>query len=299
MNSLFDSNPDENTFIFVMNSKQLKVPFHFENLVRINKNIFNSLIINHKYQVKTTINEDFVFQSFIEFIVYNKTPKISNDNIQDYIKLNQEFQFRPIEDLIQMEIFLKNSNGHFIDLNIIKEASESNKILLEEKVAENLDDYILYHGQELMNQPIETLIRIFTHPKRKMKKHNLACDLIFDHFELTKNSEIFSLLPTLDGDLIDEEELNDIIEKRKKYDNKIPKIDSLSLLSKIDEIKDKHQKIFRSLCFNKINSQKQFEMIQNELYAACNNEDVELIDWLTSEDIEHECGLSFKINQSA
>ena len=198
-----------------------------------------------------------------------------------------------------MEIFLKNSNGHFIDLNIIKEASESNKILLEEKVAENLDDYILYHGQELMNQPIETLIHIFTHPKRKMKKHNLACDLIFDHFELTKNSEIFSLLPTLDGDLIDEEELNDIIEKRKKYDNKIPKIDSLSLLSKIDEIKDKHQKIFRSLCFNKINSQKQFEMIQNELYAACNNEDVELIDWLTSEDIEHECGLSFKINQSA
>lgn len=77
----------------------------------------------------------------------------------------------------------------------------------------------------------------------------------------------------------------------------IPKIDPLNLLSKIDKTNENHKKIFHLLCFNKIKSHEEFKNIEKELFEACENEDIELIEWLTQEEIEDESGLIFKINQ--
>lgn len=169
---------EQNKFTLFMNSKQFKIPFHFDNLVHIDLNIFNSLIVNHHYHVNSITNEK-IFQSFLDFLVNKKEPEITHDNIQDYLQLSQEFQFSALEDLIQMK---KIDDNQPIDVSIIKYSTGKNQSFLEEKVAENLDDYLIYHGEELIKQPIEILLHIFTHPKRKLTKQNLVYDLIYDQF---------------------------------------------------------------------------------------------------------------------
>lgn len=288
---------DQNTFTLFMNSRQFKIPFHFENLVHINIDIFNSLIVSHHYHVQSITDEQ-TFQSFLDFLVNKKEPEITSDNIPDYTQLSHEFQFSALEDLIQMKTIEKDDSNLFIDVNIIKNTTDKTRSFLEEKVAENLDDYLLFHGEELIKQPIEILLRIFTHPKRKLINHNLVYDLIYDYFFFAEKPEIFQIFQTLDGNELVEEKLNEIIKNRSSQGNMLPKIDPLDLLSKIDKTNENHTKIFKLLCFNKIETHEQFKNIETELFEACQNEDIELIEWLTQKEIEDESGMSFKINQT-
>ena len=93
---------DQNQFTLFGNSKQFKIPFHFENLVyiNININIFNSLISNHQYHVNSIINDQ-TFQSFLDFLVNKKEPEITHDNIQDFSQLSQEFNFQLLKILFR------------------------------------------------------------------------------------------------------------------------------------------------------------------------------------------------------
>lgn len=154
----------QNNFILVLNSKEFKIPFLFDNLVHINPIIFKELINNHSYQVTADVSFS-IFESFLNFLVNQKSPNITEDNIEEYSRINNEFQLERLDNLIQM----KKNYHEIIDLNVlICETNMKNKIKLESIISSNLDEYLNKYSINIFRLPIDSLYRIFTNPSRKL-----------------------------------------------------------------------------------------------------------------------------------
>ena len=69
-------------------------PYVIANLRSLNKlkdDLYNTLVLNHQYQVKSIVSED-VFQSFVDYLVNDTIPDIQKDNFHEYVLLNDEFE---------------------------------------------------------------------------------------------------------------------------------------------------------------------------------------------------------------
>lgn len=77
---------EKNTFILTLNSKDIKIPLLFKSITQINPTIYQSLVINHQYQVKSSVDEQ-IFTSFLDFLIYDKDLLISSESIQSNIQL--------------------------------------------------------------------------------------------------------------------------------------------------------------------------------------------------------------------
>ena len=183
------------SFNLILESKIFNIPCLFDNLVHINPKIFYTLINVHSYQVQSTISES-IFQSFIDYLIYNKSLEINDNNIDEFSELNQEFKFVPLADLIEMK---KEFDPLCYNLKKIDQASQHNQDLIEEEIATNLDYYIIHHYEEMFNINIERIICIFNHPKRKLIDHEMTYHFIHDYFANTNKYEAFSLISTLDA----------------------------------------------------------------------------------------------------
>ena len=60
------------------------------------------MINDRSYQVQTTISES-IFQSFIDYLIYNKVLEINDNNVDELSEINQEFKFERLADLIEMK----------------------------------------------------------------------------------------------------------------------------------------------------------------------------------------------------
>lgn len=89
---------DERLFIH-LRSTIFSIPSNFHFLTDINHDIYSKLMTQKKYKIKSNARES-VCQSFIDYWVYNKTPKITILNISEYEDLSQEFEF--MENLVQI-----------------------------------------------------------------------------------------------------------------------------------------------------------------------------------------------------
>lgn len=118
----------------------------------------------------------------------------------------------------------------------------------EINISKNLDLALQTLGADLFNLNINTLYNIFFNPQRELTDHNSAYDLIKVQAQKEKKTQIFILLPSIDGTKLSKENIKDaILNKNKRY-GLIPQIDlyMLNIIEKheeeITEIKNNYAK---------------------------------------------------------
>lgn len=276
------------SFNLILESKIFNIPCLFDNLVHINPKIFYTLINDHSYQVQSTISES-IFQSFIDYLIYNKVLEINDNNVDEFSELNQEFKFEPLDDLIEMK---KEFDPLSYNFKKIDQARQHNQDLIEEEIAINLDYYIHHHYEEMYTINIERIIRIFNHPKRKLIDHEMTYHFLSDYFANTNKYEVFSLISTLDASKLKKSTLLLALSSIKSYKN-FPRLD-------IPDFFNFYEKAFQYLCNeNEIENKQQFDEIKYSLNNACKERDLDLIKWLTRKEIEDkESGFSYKIDNT-
>ena len=132
------------------------------------------------------------------------------------------------------------------ELNLLKSLNKDephDKSSLEANIAKNLDEILINSGDELMSLPIDSLYNIFFHQERKLIDHNRAYRIIKDNSKKQKKSDLFILLPSIDGAKLNLENLRDAILSEDMRDGNIPKINYLEILDLIQNIKKQDERI--------------------------------------------------------
>lgn len=230
----------QNNFHLILNGEFFNIPSNFVRMNDISQNIYISLKKNAQYIIKSNISKE-VMQSIINYLTQNELPNITAQNKIEYYQLSKEFNI--MGNLLYLHQDTVESYLHNID--ILKDQSINDKSQFEEIISNFLDDYLLNCGEELFYTPIQSLYRIFNNENRKLTNQNLCYNLIKQHFDKTKDSTIFSLLPLLDGENLSEENIRDSIESRNKRLGMMPNIEFSYFLQKDDEIKKLKEEIKR------------------------------------------------------
>lgn len=219
------------SYQFLLKQKIFYIPFNFKHSIDISPNILNSIIINshHQYQVESNVSEN-TFQSFVNYLINDLIPDIEIDNINEYNQLSQEFGL--LREIIENK--KKIFGEYLVNLNFLQNKG-TDLSSCEEEIARKLDDYLEKYGKTLMKSPIQSLFNIFNHQHRKLKQHNLAYELIQQHYEETNDSNIFILLKTLDGSKLSKTNLEESISMSELHNNYMPCIDFLYLKTAIEK----------------------------------------------------------------
>ena len=185
---------------FIMDTKSFDVPMRFDLWEAINQDIPQSLFQNHQYKFKSSVSLE-VFQSFITYWKTTVFPEneINENNIYEYDLLNQEIQNESIQQIINNK--KSHLNLKLININIqkLQNSRIEDKSLIEESIAQHLDDYINEHVESLLSLPIHNLFNIFNHRKRRLMQPNFAYHQIIDHYNRSNDSNIFVLLQHQDS----------------------------------------------------------------------------------------------------
>lgn len=235
------------SFKLILNSKVFFIPSNFPRISDISPNIYHSFINECQYVVQSIVSDE-VLQSFIDYLVKNVIPSINSNNKYEYLQLSKEFNvmnnlINSIQDTV--DYYLHN-------IDIFNDHSVKDKSQIENMISLQLDEYIMNCGEQLLFIPIQSLYRIFNNNKRYLTKQNLCYYLIKQHYEKTKNSNIFVLLKCLDSENLNKENIIDSIESRNSRFGMIPNIESSYfssmnekiefLISKIKTIEDENKK---------------------------------------------------------
>ena len=86
-------------FSLTLGSKSFQIPTFFQSINYVNHDIYTSLHLNGKYQVKSNVDES-IFNLFIKYMVHKEIPIITNDNYFQYQKLSEEFDL--MKDLVKL-----------------------------------------------------------------------------------------------------------------------------------------------------------------------------------------------------
>lgn len=195
----------------------------------INSDIQRNLLENGEYTMKSFVNKESV-QLILDYLQNREIPEIDESNKFDLNYLCNEF------GILTNEI-QENINISFLnDVKNLQQPPNSNTPNLIEKVAQNLDQYIIECGDELLKVPIQSLNMIFNLSKR-FTKHNLCYYLILQHSKCFNDKDIFILLPYLDGSQIDPKNLDDAIFNSKSRYGFLPNIE----FNFISEMNDKFE----------------------------------------------------------
>ena len=101
----------EDTLSLIFKSKIFTIPSRFRSLNDVKSDIYESLLANQKYEVKSNVSEE-VFKSFINHWVNRETPDINQNNLFEYELLSEEFdRMRGIIDIFKKQ--QQNQNNNF------------------------------------------------------------------------------------------------------------------------------------------------------------------------------------------
>ena len=81
---------NQGQFKLILNQHNFFIPSNCRSFQSIDQNIYESLIANHQYKVKSNVSME-IFQSFIDYLVNNKKPNIDISNASEFEKLSNEF----------------------------------------------------------------------------------------------------------------------------------------------------------------------------------------------------------------
>lgn len=204
----------------------------------INSDIQRNLLENGEYTMKSFVNKESV-QLILDYLQNREIPEIDESNKFDLNYLCNEF------GILTNEI-QENINISFLnDVKNLQQPPNSNTPNLIEKVAQNLDQYLIECGDELLKVPIQSLNMIFNLSKR-FTKHNLCYYLILQHSKCFNDKNIFILLPYLDGSQIDPKNLDDAIFNSKSRYGFLPNIEFnfiSEMNDKFDQFQNEQKKI--------------------------------------------------------
>lgn len=263
---------EKDSFEFILKSGTFSVPSIFKHLVNIPTKISKSLVFDnqHQYKVESDVSEE-VFQSFLNYLINDTLPDIQINNFNEFLQLNQEFQL--LDDIIEEK--KKQFGEYLINLSGIKDNKNTNYPVFTEKIAMNLDDYIDKYGQELIKLPIQTLHIIFNHHKRYLTQHDIAYDLIKQHFEQTRDANIFVLLESLEGSKLSKSNIEECFKLRELRCNHMPSIDFTYLsdsLEKINKLEEKFSEFQNKYESEKILLIQNYEKNKEEIMIKHENE---------------------------
>lgn len=182
--------------VFIFKSREYEVSLKENDFKNLPKSILTSLYKTKKYDIQTPVNDE-IFQSIIGYFVEGKLPNIEDQLYWDYFRINQELLIPCINDLLQLKY--DSPNHRLNNIDFLKNKKMFDKSFLEKEIAEQLDEYVLEYGDQLLNSEIHILQNIFNHEDRKFTQHNHTYDLICLNFKQTGDLNIFTLLPCLDG----------------------------------------------------------------------------------------------------
>lgn len=80
----------ESKYKLILRSKVFTISCYFWNLNDVDQQIYSILILKQQYEVKSNVREN-IFQCFINYWVYLKTPYLTLENISEYDQLRPEF----------------------------------------------------------------------------------------------------------------------------------------------------------------------------------------------------------------
>ena len=232
----------------------------------INKDIQNELRKNGQYTLKSQVKKE-SFQLILDYLSDGKRKPVINDsNRSDLFLLCTEFQIW--ENLFP-------STSYLDKIKILKEDSNPNIPNIQEIVAKDLDQYLVECSDELFQVPIQRLNVIFGHPERNLTKHNLCYNLILRNYEKNKNKNIFILLPYLDGNKLDKNNLNDAISNSNIRCNYKPSIDYTKIIEindKLDHIQNEQQNINMETKQRFDNQQMMIDQLKEEQKNSLKND---------------------------
>lgn len=125
-------------FNLLLESKPFTIPSRFNRLSDLPLEIYNILVFdsNHQYIIQSKVSEE-VLKSFINYLVNEKTPDITDTNFFEYYQLNQEFNI--LNELIQSK---KNEfSKNFAYIKLIQNVEKEYLPFIEEQISLNLDEY--------------------------------------------------------------------------------------------------------------------------------------------------------------
>lgn len=211
----------------VFHNQPFEVHLHQEICSHFPQDVLVSFLLNNNYTIRADVSNE-VVNSFIQYFNNQTLPNITHDNIDDYAQLNQEFQVPAISQLIQSKRDFYSSGLN--NINKLKNNDLIDKSDIEHQISQNLDNYILQYGEELMKIPIQSLFNILSNEDCQFTRHDLLYELIMSHHQITHNSIIFILLQFIDGNSISSQNLMELIANKDRYYGFLPKI-SISNLS--------------------------------------------------------------------
>ena len=227
--------------VFVFKSSEYEVSLKENDFKNLPKSILTSLYKTKKYDIQTSVNDE-IFQSIIGYFVEGKLPNIEDQLYWDYFRRNQELLIPCINDLLQLKY--DSPNHRLNNIDFLKNKKMFDKSFLEKEIAEQLDEYILEYGDQLLNSEIHILQNIFNHEDRKFTQHNHTYDLICLHFKQTGDLNIFTLLPCLDGIFLSLKNQQDSIFNENQRYGFMPKFNLADILYQNNKYKEILQVFF-------------------------------------------------------
>ena len=183
------------TFAFNGHNHIIKIPFE-RYLQLLNQLIVSIAIQINKekyYSIQSAVKQE-TFDSFKKYLMDSTEPKIKSDNMYDYYLLSQEFQI--LKDYLSTKIDEDSLNLFILISNTSNDKSQN-----ERYISRYLNNIITKHEKELLKIPINSLFNIFNHPERDLSDPQKAYDFIVNN---SKNGTLFVLLPSLEGDKLNE-----------------------------------------------------------------------------------------------
>lgn len=230
---------NDDTLKFVLCSgEEFPISPQSSRLNDIRPDIFRKLYLEKQYKVESNVCKE-SFLQFLKYLTDGKQPTITESNRPDLFILSEEFQ-------IMKNIFYQKRIDYLHSIKLLQDETTDNKSQIEDFISLNLDEYLVNVGDKLLDLPITTLYNILNNQRRNLTQHNLCYNLIKQNYDKNHNLNIFSLLPSLDGKKLSEENLNDSISSQEFRLGFIVKIEYSIILDLKKEI-EQHKKELKTV----------------------------------------------------
>ena len=160
------------------------------------------------------------------FILNNNELEESGVNIYELYLLGKEF-------LIDIDLIKNPEYKKKVVISLLTKILQQNQDNTDAEmlISQNLDYIITNYQEEFYKIPINSLQNIFFHKKRILKSHEKAYQFIIQKQRLNINNELFSLLPSLDGEKLTPKTFIESISNQNEHFGFCPKIDIFTLLN--------------------------------------------------------------------
>lgn len=104
---------NSSTFRLLLHQEYFEIPSSFQRLSEIKQYIYENLMMNKEYIIKSEITKD-ILLNFVKYWTKNEIPEITFDNIDQYDLISNEFGV--IKNIIQLSHKIFQDPQNFFQL---------------------------------------------------------------------------------------------------------------------------------------------------------------------------------------